>query len=127
MATRAAPYNAAPSPAALDGLPVTPLDLFYGRNHGAIPQIDPDTWQLEVDGLVQRPLILTLAELRRRFRSHSLVATLMCAGNRRGELMRARPIPGQIGWGPGAISTAEWTGARLADVLTAAGLTSEAE
>jgi len=75
------------------------------------------------DGLVQHPLTLTLAELRRRFQEHSLVATLVCAGNRRAELMRARPIPGQVAWGPGAVSTARWTGARLADVLAAAGLT----
>jgi sulfite oxidase len=119
------PYNAEPSRAALDGLPITPLDVFYGRNHGPIPQVDADTWRLEVGGLVQHPLTLTLAELRRRFPQHSLVATLVCAGNRRAELMRARPIPGQIAWGPGAISTAEWTGARLADVLAAAGLRSD--
>lgn len=122
---QAEPYNAEPPPAALDGLPITPVDLFYGRNHGPIPQVDPDAWHLEVGGLVQRPLTFTLADLRRRFRQHSLVATLACAGNRRGELMRTRPIAGQIGWGPGAISTAEWTGARLADVLADAGLTSE--
>ena len=119
---QAEPYNAEPPPAALDGLPITPLDLFYGRNHGAIQQVDPDAWQLEIDGLVHRPLTLTLADLPRRFPRHSVVATLMCAGNRRGELMQARPIPGQIGWGPGAISTAEWTGVRLADVLAEAGL-----
>jgi sulfite oxidase len=116
------PYNAEPTPAALDGLPITPLDVFYGRNHGPIPQIDPDTWRIEVDGLVQRPLTLTLTELKHRFPEHSLVATLVCAGNRRAELMRTRPIPGQLAWGPGAISTARWTGARLADVLAAAGL-----
>jgi sulfite oxidase len=124
---QAEPYNAEPTPAALDGLPITPVNLFYGRNHGPIPHVDPDAWQLDVGGLVQRPLTLTLTDLCRRFRRHSVVATLMCAGNRRGELMRARPIPGQIGWGPGAISTAEWSGARLGDVLAEAGLTSGAE
>jgi sulfite oxidase len=119
---QAEPYNAEPPAAALDGLPITPLDLLYGRNHGAIQQVDPDTWQVEIDGLVQRPLTLNVADLRRRFPQHSVVATLMCAGNRRAELMQARPIPGQIGWGPGAIATAEWTGVRLADVLADAGL-----
>jgi sulfite oxidase len=118
---QAEPYNAEPPPAALDGVPITPLDLFYGRNHGPIQQVDPEVWQLEIDGLVQRPLTLSLADLR-HFPQHSVVATLMCAGNRRAELMQARPIPGQIGWGPGAVSTAEWTGTRLADVLAEAGL-----
>jgi sulfite oxidase len=116
------PYNAEPPPAALDGLPLTPVDTFYGRNHGPIPRIDPDTWRLEVDGLVQRPLTLSLAELRHRFPEHNLVATLICAGNRRAELIEARPLPGEEPWGPGAVSTARWTGATLADVLAAAGL-----
>jgi sulfite oxidase len=49
------------------------------------------------------------------------VATLVCAGNRRAELMTVRPIPGQVPWGPATISTAEWTGASLADVLATAG------
>ncbi|MFC4996236.1 sulfite oxidase [Dactylosporangium cerinum] len=116
------PYNAEPTPAALNHRPVTPLDTFYSRNHGPIQQLDPHTWRLDVDGLVDRPLTLSLADLRQRFAQHSVVATLQCAGNRRAELSTVRPIPGQTLWGPAAISTAEWTGAALADVLGAAGL-----
>ena len=51
-----------------------------------------------------------------------MVATLACAGNRRAELLRVRPIPGKDPWEHGAISTAEWRGVRLADVLAAAGV-----
>jgi len=51
-----------------------------------------------------------------------VVATLACAGNRRAELLKAPPIPGKDPWEHGATSMAEWTGARLADVLEAAGL-----
>ena len=115
------PYNAESSRTALDCRPLTPLDTFYGRNHGPIPQLNPDAWRLRVDGLVQHPLTLSLTELRRRFEERTLVATLQCAGNRRSELAAVRPIPGQDPWGPGAISTARWTGAPLADVLAAAG------
>jgi sulfite oxidase len=37
------------------------------RNHGDVPDVDPEAWRLEVDGLVGRPLRLSLAELRARF------------------------------------------------------------
>lgn len=116
------PYNAEPPRAALDDAPITPLDTFYGRNHGPIPHLDPDTWRLEVDGLVERRLTLSLADLRSRFETHSLVATLVCAGNRRADLIKARPLPREEPWGPGAVSTARWSGAALADVLATAGL-----
>jgi sulfite oxidase len=116
------PYNAEPTPSALDRRPVTPLDAFYGRNHGPIQQIDPDAWHLELGGLVDRPLTLSLAELQRQFGHRTVVATLQCAGNRRAELAAVRPIPGQTPWGPAAIATAEWTGAALADVLAYASL-----
>ncbi len=105
---------------------VTPLDTFYGRNHGPIPHIDAALWRLRVDGLVDRPLELSMEDLQGRFRERTVVATLQCAGNRRAELMRFRDIPGQVPWGPGAVSTARWSGASLADVLAEAGLQAEA-
>ncbi|MET7395104.1 sulfite oxidase [Dactylosporangium sp. NPDC005572] len=116
------PYNAEPAPAAVAGQPITPLDTFYSRNHGAIPVLDPATWHLAVDGLVDHPLQLSLTDLRNRFEQHTVTATLLCAGNRRAELMAVRDIPGQTPWRSAAISTARWTGARLRDVLDAAGL-----
>ena len=53
-------------------------------------------------------------------------ATLQCAGNRRQELMAARPIVGELDWGPEAIGNAEWAGVRLGDVLRRAGISLEA-
>ena len=47
--------------------------------------------------------------------------TLQCAGNRRAGLIQVRDIPGEDPWGPGATSTAEWTGVSLAEVLESAG------
>ena len=48
------------------------------------------------------------------------MATLQCAGNRRADMRRVRPVSGDP-WAPGAIGNAEWTGVSLADVLRAAG------
>ena len=50
----------------------TPLDTFYSRNHGPIPELDPTAWQLRVDGLVTQPLVLTLADLQTAFDTVSL-------------------------------------------------------
>lgn len=116
------PYNAEPSRAALAEHVITPVDTFYGRNHGTMPAIDPEAWRLRIDGMVERPLELSLADLKGRFTHHEVIATLQCAGNRRAGLMAHRDIPGQHPWGPGATSTARWVGVRLADVLAAGGL-----
>ncbi len=116
------PYNAEPPPGALADRVLTPLDAFYSRNHGAIPEIDPSTWRLHVDGDVDHPLVLSLSDLSGGFEPRRLVATLQCAGNRRAGLIAVRDIPGEDPWGVGATSTAEWTGVSLADVLTAAGI-----
>lgn len=120
------PFNAEPPPAALAGALTTPLDAFYSRNHGPVPDLDPAGWHLEVDGLVARPLRLSLEDLRDRFDEVEVTATLQCAGNRRAELIAVRDIPGETPWGPGATSTARFRGARLADVLAHAGLRSQA-
>ncbi|SNS72698.1 sulfite dehydrogenase (cytochrome) subunit SorA apoprotein [Streptosporangium subroseum] len=120
------PYNAEPSPCVLADRTLTPLDAFYSRNHGPIPDLDPASWRLTVDGLVGHPLTLSLEDLRSDFSEHALVATLQCAGNRRADLIKVRDIPGEDPWGPGAISTAHWNGVKLADVLARAELCPEA-
>ncbi|WP_084517398.1 sulfite oxidase [Microtetraspora niveoalba] len=116
------PFNAEPPTGALAGRFLTPLDAFYSRNHGPVPRIDAAAWRLEVDGLVERRLRLSLEELRSRFPEREVVATLQCAGNRRAELIEVRDIPGEDPWRSGAVSTARWTGVSLADVLAGAGL-----
>jgi sulfite oxidase len=112
------PLNAEPPRAGLAGAPITPLERFYVRNHGPVPG---DAGPLRLDGLVQRPVELTLADLRALPR-RELTVTLQCAGNRRAELLRVRDIPGEAPWGPGATGTAHWAGAALADVLATAGV-----
>ncbi len=121
------PLNAEPPRAVLGENDLTGADTFYVRNHGPIPDIQPDSWRLRIGGLVDRPLELSLAALRDEFARHEVVAALECAGNRRGELMKVRDMPGQEPWGPGAAGNARWTGARLADVLTATGIAAGGE
>jgi sulfite oxidase len=116
------PFNAEPPGSALAVAEITALDTFYSRNHGPFPDITRDEWRLTIEGMVADPLTLTYGELTSLFTAHSVVATLACAGNRRAELLNVRPIPGKDPWAHGAISTAEWRGARLADVLEAAGV-----
>ncbi len=105
---------------------LTPNDLFYVRNHGPVPEVDAASYRLHVRGAVERPLRLSLPELRDRFSRVSIEATLSCAGNRRAQLTRVRPIPGEIPWADGAIGTARWSGVPLREVLAAAVLTPEA-
>jgi sulfite oxidase len=119
------PYNAESSLAALSQAALTDEETFYVRNHGPVPMVDPQAWRLSVGGMVGQPLELSLEELQGRFEHHRVTATLQCAGNRRAGLMKVREIPGHP-WGPGATSTATWTGARLGDVLRAAGVACEA-
>lgn len=120
------PYNAEPPQDALTDQVLTDIDTFYTRNHGAVPRLDPTTWRLRVDGLIDRQMELSLDDLHDRFDRRTVVATLQCAGNRRAGLLAVRDIPGEHPWGPGATSTAEWTGVALADVLDAGGVAAEA-
>jgi sulfite oxidase len=115
------PYNAEPPRAALAGHLLTAADSFYARNHGPIPMIDARGWRLRVGGLVTCELALSLPDLQTRYQRQTLTVTLQCAGNRRAGLIEVRDIPGEDPWGPGAISTAEWTGVSLAEVLESAG------
>ena len=118
----AEPYNAEPPLSALDGRMVTPVESFYSRNHGPVPDLDAGAWRLEVGGLVEQPLELSLAQLREGFAATTVTATLQCAGNRRAGFLPVRDIPGEHPWRGGVTSTATWIGIRLADVLAEAGL-----
>jgi sulfite oxidase len=99
---------------------ITPTDLFFKRNHAPAPVIDPAAFTLEVDGLVERPLVLTLGDLS-RFERVEMAATLQCAGNRRQDLIDFAPTPGEVPWQNAAIGNASWAGVRLRDVLAEAG------
>lgn len=101
---------------------ITPVDQHYVRSHFSVPQVDASTWTLQVKGAVGQPISLTLEQLRAMPKA-SRVVTLECAGNGRSFL---NPTVGGVQWERGAVSTAEWTGVRLADLLAKAGASSTA-
>jgi len=101
---------------------VTPAELFFTRSHAPTPSIDPGTWRLDVDGLVERPRSFSLADLLGAFPPRQVAATLVCAGLRRDEFLSLGPLPGELPWGPEAVSTGRWTGVALGDLLRAVGV-----
>jgi DMSO/TMAO reductase YedYZ molybdopterin-dependent catalytic subunit len=115
---RAHPLNCETSIPALLGGVVMPNAQFYVRNHFQIPKLEPATFRLTVGGLVERPLSLSLRDLR-NMRSQTLFATIECAGN--GRTLFHPPVEGEK-WNLGAVSTAEWTGVPLAEILDRAGV-----
>lgn len=101
---------------------ITPAHRFFVRNNGHPPfaeDIVAEDWTLAIDGLVDTPLSLSIADLKAQFESHTFQLQLECGGNGR-KFYR----PGASGnqWTFGAIGCAEWTGVRLRDVLSAAGI-----
>ena len=121
---------------------ITPSALFYKRNHHPVPRIAEEAFTLEVCGPAgaaaagdapgaaagdasSAPRSFTMAQLRAMPQA-KVTATIQCGGNRRGELNTVRKTSGNA-WGCGAISTAEWEGVWLRDVLRASGVATEAE
>ncbi len=102
--------------------PVTPVGLHYLLIHYDIPAVDPDAWRLAIGGSVERPLSLSLGDLRARD-AVTVPVTLECAGNGRARLA---PRPLSQPWLTEAVGTAEWTGVPLADLLAEAGLRDDA-
>ena len=104
--------------------PITPNDAFFVRYHLAgIPlEIDPDTFTVEVKGKVDKPLKLSLAELK-RMPSVEIVAVNQCSGNSRG-FFEPRVAGGQLG--NGAMGNARWKGVSLKAVLDRAGVQKDA-
>jgi sulfite oxidase len=96
----------------------TPTDVLFVRQHLPRPApIDPAAYRLSVNGLVSKPLTLTLADLQ-RLPQETIPATLECAGN--GRAFFRPQVPG-IQWSRGAVGNAEWSGPRVREVLALAG------
>jgi DMSO/TMAO reductase YedYZ molybdopterin-dependent catalytic subunit len=95
---------------------ITPTDRFYLRNHFDLPRVDVKAWRLNVHGLVDNPLSLSLADLE-HMPQVTVEAVLQCAGN--GRAFMSPHVPG-VQWRYGAMGSAQWTGVRLRDVLARA-------
>jgi len=90
----------------IDG-PFTPIDKFATTQHYGHPEIDIATFKLKVSGLVDKPLQLSIDDLK-KMGPADLVAGFECSGNR-------GPLQGLCGNG-------RWTGLPLKKVLDAAGV-----
>ena len=104
---------------------ITPNDEFFVRWH--LPEIptyiDTETYTLNINGLVNQEISLTLKDLKENFEQVEVTAVLQCGGNSRSAF---KPQAGGIQWGSGAMGCAAWKGVRLRDILNRAGLQKEA-
>jgi DMSO/TMAO reductase YedYZ molybdopterin-dependent catalytic subunit len=96
----------------IDG-PLTPRDEFFAIQHYGQPEVDPASYRLSLSGLVDRPVTLTLAELR-KLGTAELVAGFECSGNGPGRLH-------------GLASNGRWTGVPLRTLLSRAGVKADAD
>ncbi len=108
------PVNAETPPEFLDD-PITPTNRHFIRNNGLLPDnMDPATWTLTIDGLVDNSMELTIADLKSQFEVVTMALTIECGGN--GRAFFDPPAKGNQ-WTYGAVACSEWTGVRLKDVL----------
>lgn len=100
---------------------ITANSAFYVRWHlDEIPSsVDLSEWRLHVEGNVEKPLTLSMADVLGQYRSVSVTAVNQCSGNSRS---RFQPrVPGGQ-WGNGAMGNAVWIGVKLSELLKAAGV-----
>ncbi len=111
----------AETPEALLDDETTPLEKFFVRNNGQIPEEakDSDKWKITLDGEVNNKLEITLGELKAKYKAQTRRMVLECGGN--GRSLFSPPASGNQ-WTNGGAGCAEWTGVRLADVLKTAGV-----
>jgi DMSO/TMAO reductase YedYZ molybdopterin-dependent catalytic subunit len=113
------PVNAETPPHLLDDA-ITPTARHFIRNNGVPPEnVSPEGWELTIDGLVDKPMTLGIADLKSKFDAVELALTIECGGN--GRAYFDPPAKGNQ-WTLGAVACSKWTGVRLADVLKATGV-----
>ena len=113
------PVNAETPPHLLND-DITPTSRHFIRDNGLPPEdVDVDSWKLTIDGLVDNPMTLTIADLKKKFKVHTMALTIECGGN--GRAAFDPPAKGNQ-WTLGAVACSNWTGVKLKDVLEAAGV-----
>lgn len=120
------PLNAEVPPHLLDDK-ITPASKLFVRNNGIPPEestIDETAWRLTIDGeSAQKKVILSIKDLKTKFKTYTYQLTLECGGNGRSEYNP--PAKGNQ-WTTGAVGCPKWTGVRLKDVLEYVGIKSNA-
>ena len=117
-----APSSSSRSPiASFHGI-ITPADLHFERHHAGVPAIDPESYELLIHGMVERPMVFTLADLK-RYPSMSRIYFLECSGNGGGSFNMTRmPTDVTLQQMDGLLSTSEWTGVPLTTLLRQVGV-----
>ncbi|MBY5978680.1 molybdopterin-dependent oxidoreductase [Ferrimonas balearica] len=117
------PVNAETPPHLLDD-DITPTARHFIRNNGLPPtEVDADNWTLTIDGLVEQPMTLTLAQLKSEFEVVTEALLIECGGNGRAFF---DPKAKGNQWTYGAVACSQWSGVRLSDLLKKAGVKSGA-
>jgi sulfane dehydrogenase subunit SoxC len=98
---------------------ITPSSLHFERHHSGVPAIDPSAHSLTIHGLVDRPLVFSIDELK-RLPSISRIHFLECSGNSSSEWRS--PGESTVQRAHGLTSCSEWTGVSLALLLKECGL-----
>ncbi|MDN3647791.1 sulfite dehydrogenase [Reinekea marina] len=101
---------------------ITPNGLVFERYHAGVPTINPDEHRLIIHGLVERPLIFTMDQLR-RFPSVSEIKFLECPAN--GGMEWRGPQMEGLQFTHGMVSCCEWTGVKLSTLLEEVGVKPE--
>jgi sulfite oxidase len=104
---------------------LTSNEMFYVRNHMWVPVVEEGKYELTIELPDGEQKSYTLQELKETFSTHKVTATLQCAGNRRKDMTDNVKATNGLQWTAGAISTAEWEGVKLKDVLADAGIKSD--
>jgi sulfane dehydrogenase subunit SoxC len=99
---------------------ITPSDLHFERSHAGVPVIDPEKYELLIHGMVERPMVFTLRDLK-RFPAFSRIAFLECSGNFRSG--KVEMTPQEI---CGLTSQSEWTGVLLSTLFREVGVNPKA-
>ena len=98
---------------------ITPNGLFFSRSHGGTAHVDPNEYRLMIHGLVEKPIVLTLAELK-RYPSVTRTHFIECPANG-GQEWRG-PQFNSVQFAKGFMASAEWTGVYIKDILADLGL-----
>ena len=102
----------------LEGI-ITPNGLHFTRTHNGVAHIDPNKFRLMIHGLVEKPIVLTLDELK-KYPSESRILFMECPAN--GAAEWKGPQFNSLQFVKGMMSNAEWTGVRLSVILDDLGL-----
>jgi sulfane dehydrogenase subunit SoxC len=103
---------------------ITPADLHFTRIHAGVPTIDPAKHTLMIHGLVDRPVELSIDDLK-RFPAVTRVHFIECSGNGRAAYRTPKPemTPQQV---DGMTSNSEWTGVPLSVLFREVGVKHDA-